>query len=189
MGHKVIYLESESQFYYLEPITRIFKPTTPEKLGNLLRAYLMRCAEELQDSVHKLNLFLEFRSDKITRAVIHRSKSILAADHTFFGVDSKYQRQKGPEIHERLARIFVEQALERQPGEILTVSNAYRFFCEFLKQKGMSPVKRSLFKSMLAPLVREAFDLGLRNDVFDQDTQHQTQGWKNLRALSNSLGN
>ncbi len=27
---------------------------------------------------------------------------------------------KGPGIHERLAKVFVEQVLERQPGEVLT---------------------------------------------------------------------
>ena len=183
MGHKVIYLEGEMQWYYLDQPSNIFKPTTPEKLGNLLRAYLIRCAEELPDSVHKLNLFLEFRSDKTIRAVIHRAKSILAADHTFFSTNSKSARQKGPEMHERLAKVFVEQILERQPGEVLTLTNAYLVFIEFLKQKSMVPVKRSIFKGMFAPLIRDAFNLGLRNDVIDQATNHQTAGWKGLRAL------
>ena len=183
MGHKVIYLEGEMQWYYLDQPSNIFKPTTPEKLGNLLRAYLIRCAEELPDSVHKLNLFLEFRSDKTIRAVIHRAKSILSADHTFFSTNSKSARQKGPEMHERLAKVFVEQILERQPGEVLTLTNAYLVFIEFLKQKSMVPVKRSIFKGMFAPLIRDAFNLGLRNDVIDLATNHQTAGWKGLRAL------
>jgi hypothetical protein len=182
MGHKVIYLEGEMQWYYLDQRSGIFRPSTPEKLGNLLRALLIRCAEELPDTVHKLNLFLEFRSDKTIRAAIHRAKSILAADHTFFAVESKHQRQKGPELHERLARVFVEQVLEKRPGEALTLTNAYLVFCEFLKQKSMVPIKRSIFKGMLAPLVREVFDLGLRNDVIDQRTNKQTAGWKDLAA-------
>jgi len=183
MGHKVIYLEGEMQFYYLDQPSGIFKPTTPEKLGNLLRALLIRCAEELPDSVHKLNLFLEFRSDKTIKAVVNRAKSILAADHTFFAVDSKHKRQKGVEVHERVARVFVEQVLERQPGEVLTLTNAYLVFCEYLRQKSMVPVKRSIFKGMFAPLIRDAFNLGLRNDVIDQATNHQTAGWKGLRAV------
>ena len=183
MGHKVIYLEGEMQWYYRDQPSNIFKPTSDEKLANLLRALLIRCAEELPDSVHKLNLFLEFRSDRIIRAVIHRAKSILAADHTFFGVESKHERQKGVEVHERVARIFVEQILERQPGEVLTLTNAYLVFIEFLKQKSMVPVKRSIFKGMFTPLIRDAFNLGLRNDVIDQATNHQTAGWKGLRAL------
>jgi hypothetical protein len=183
MGHKIIYLEGEMQWYYLDQPSNIFKPTADEKLANLLRALLIRCAEELPDNVHKLNLFLEFRSDKTIRAVVHRAKSILAADHTFFCTDSKNARQKGLEVHERLAKVFVEQILERQPGEVLTLTNAYLVFIEFLKQKSMVPVKRSIFKGMFTPLIRDAFNLGLRNDVIDQATNHQTAGWKGLRAL------
>ena len=47
----------------------------------------------------------------------------------------------------------------------------------------MVPVKRSMFKGMFAPLIRDAFNFGLRNDVIDQTTNHQTAGWKGLRAL------
>jgi hypothetical protein len=182
LGHKVIYLEGEMQWYYLDQPSNIFKPTTPEKLGNLLRALLIRCAEDLPDSVHKLNLFLEFRSDKTIRAVIHRAKSILAADHTFFSPNSKNAREKGVEVHERVARVFVEQVLERQPGEVLTLTNAYLVFTEFLKLKSAVPVKRSIFKGIFAPLIRDTFNLGLRNDVIDRATNHQTAGWKGLRA-------
>ena len=114
---------------------------------------------------------------------MHRAKSILAADHTFFSPESKHARLKGVEVHERVARVFVEQVLERQPGEVLTLTNAYLVFTEFLRQKSMVPVKRSIFKGMFAPLIRDAFNLGLRNDVIDQATNHQTAGWKGLRAL------
>jgi hypothetical protein len=47
----------------------------------------------------------------------------------------------------------------------------------------MVPVTRSIFKGMSAPLIRDAFNLGLRNDVIDQATNHQTAGWKGLRAF------
>lgn len=184
MGHKVIYLEAESQFYYLDQPSNIFKPTSDEKLGNLLRAYLIRCAEELPNTVHRLNLFLEFRSDKTIRAIVHRAKSILAADYTFFSVESKHQRQQGPELHERIARVFAEQVLERQPGEILPLTTAYLVFCEYLKQKSMDPVKRGVFRGMFSPIIREVFDLGLRNDIHDPVTKHQTAGWKGIRTLN-----
>ena len=182
MGHRVIYFESEMQFYYRDS-DGIFKPTSHEKLGNLLRALLIRCAEELPNTVHKLNLFLEFRSDKIIKAVIHRAKSILAADHTFFAVDSKHQRQQGPELHERLARVFAEQILERMPGEILPLSTAYLVFCEYLKTKSMPGVKRSIFKGMFSPIIREVFNVGLRNDIIDPGTNRQTAGWKGIHTL------
>ena len=182
MGHKVIYLQSDMEFYFQDS-DGIFKPTSHEKLGSLLRALLIRCAEELPNTIDKLNLFLEFRSDKPIKAVIQRAKSILAADHTFFAVDSKHQRQQGPELHERLARVFAEQILERMPGEILPLSTAYLVFCEYLKTKSMPTVKRSMFKGMFSPIIREVFNVGLRNDIIDPETNRQTAGWKGIRTL------
>jgi len=36
---------------------------------------------------------------------------------------------------------------------------------------------------MFSPIIREVFDLGLRNDVCDPITKHQTAGWKGIRTL------
>jgi hypothetical protein len=144
----------------------------------------MRCAEELPDSVHKLNLFLEFRSDKTIRAIVQRAKSILAADQSFFGVDSRNRREKGLEMHERVARVFVEQVLERQEGNVLTLTNAFRAFNEFLQVKNVIPVKRVVFKRMLAPVVRDVFDLGLRHDLEKAETTRRIDGWKGMRCAA-----
>ncbi len=42
---------------------------------------------------------------------------------------------------------------------------------------------------MFAPLIREEFDLGLRNDLIIGDNPKQTSGWKNLRAVDMGLRN
>ena len=183
LGHSVIYYEPELQFYYLEPLKQIYKPTSAEKLQNYYRAILIKCAQEL-NGTDKLNLFFEFRSDKNARAVTNRAKSILACSPEFFSVTSPHQRQQGPELHERVARVFAEQVLERQAGEVLTLTNAYLVFTKFLKQKSMGTVKRSVFKGMFAPIIRDVFNLGLRNDVIDQTSNKQTAGWKGLRAAN-----
>jgi hypothetical protein len=47
----------------------------------------------------------------------------------------------------------------------------------------MLPAKRFIFKGMFAPLIRDAFNLGLRNNVIDQATNHQTAGWKGVYVL------
>ena len=47
LGHSVVYVEGEMEFYYLEPVLNIYKPTTPEKLQNYYRAMMLRCAQEL----------------------------------------------------------------------------------------------------------------------------------------------
>ena len=73
--------------------------------------------------------------------------------------------------------------MERQAGEILPLNTAYLVFCDYLKKKSMPQVKRGVFKGMFAPIVRDVFDLGLRNDIIDPVTKHQTAGWKGIRTL------
>jgi hypothetical protein len=45
---------------------------------------MVKCASEMPGNVHLLNLFHEFRSDRISKAVIQRAKSIFQADVSFF---------------------------------------------------------------------------------------------------------
>jgi hypothetical protein len=189
LGHSVVYVQSEMQFYFHDCADKIYKHTTEDKLGNLLRALFIRCAEELPHSVHKLNLFLEFRSDKTIRSIVHRAKSILATDDSFFATDSKRIRTEGPELYERVARAFVEQVMERQAGEVVTVNDAYVHFCEYLKDKSLPPVKRKQFKSLLRPAVQEQFDLGIRNDLQDQAAGRWHCGWKGIRILTPTVTN
>jgi hypothetical protein len=79
-----------------------------------------------------------------------------------------------------VAQVFVEQ-IERDPGQILTLKCAYDLFCNFLKQKNMPVLSRSEVKVMLGELIREQFDLGLRNDLISEASQVQQCGWKGLR--------
>src|SRR5271170_787277 len=110
LGHHVIYFEGEMQWYFKDS-DGIYKTTTAEKLANLYRALVMKCAEEMPGNVHKLNLFHEFRSDKTAKAVVQRAKSILVADSSFFSATSTNQRIRGLEIMERVARKFVDELL------------------------------------------------------------------------------
>jgi hypothetical protein len=95
---------------------------------------------------------------------------------------------KGPQIHERLARVFVEQVLQRQPKGFLTLSNAYLIFCEYLSGKSMVPVKRTIFKGMFCPLVRDVLNVGLPHDIINPQTQKHGDGWKAIRALDLQAG-
>lgn len=77
-----------------------------------------------------------------------------------------------------------QQVLERRQREILPLTTAYLVFCECLKLKSMPTVKRNLFKGMFLSIVREVFNLRLRNEVFDPLPRHQTAGWKGMRTLN-----
>ncbi len=183
LNHSVVYIESDMAFYYYDCRDRIYKATSEDKLANLMRGYLVRCAEEMPGNVHKANLFHQFRSDKTIRSIIHRAKSILAADDSYFSVESKHQRQQGPELYERIARAFVDQILERIPGEILTVNDAYVHFCQYLSKRKMPPVNRKIFKNLVPPVVKQQFDLGIRNDLQDETGDKWQRGWKGIGIL------
>lgn len=183
LNHKVVYIESEMAFYYYDPRDCTYRATSEDKLGNLMRGYLARCAEEMPGNVHKLNLFHTFRSDKTIRSIIHRAKSILAADDSYFSVESKHQRQQGPELYERVALAFVQQILERVPGETLLLTDAYLHFCEYLRRRDMAPVNRKTFKDLVPPVIQQQFDLGIRNDLHGEASGGMHRGWSGIGIL------
>ena len=187
LSHSVIYYEPEMMFYYREPIQQLYKPTTAEKLQNYYRAMLLRCAQELNGETDKLNLFAEFRSDKNARAVTTRAKSILAAGSEFFSATSPHQRIRGPELHERLARVLVESMLEPRPDSCLTVTQAYNVFCRLSQQRQLGVLKRSIFRATMQDLMRETYGISLRRDVPDALGKQQ-EAWKGYKLVENSGG-
>ena len=179
LGHHVIYFEPEMQWYFRD-WDGVFKSTTAEKLMNLYRALMMKCCQDMPGNVHKLNLFHEWRGDKTAKLVVQRAKSILAADSSFFSATSPHQRIRGIEVCERIARRFVEEMLTSEPGSILLLPDAYAAFCQYLKQKEQGPIKRSEFKAVVEPLMRDQFNVCLRNDL-RIDERSGVRGWKNVR--------
>jgi len=170
------------QFYYREPVLQLYKPMTAEKLQNQFRAMLMRCAKELPGENSKLNLCCEFRSDKVARSVVNRAKSVLAASADFFSATSPHTRIIDIELHERIARKFVDGLLACEPGETLLLKDAYDVFCGIVKQQSLEPVKRSEFSAMVVPLIREQFNVALRNDL-QIDERQGVRGWKDMKLL------
>ena len=178
----VVYFEPEMQFYYNSAFKLVYQPVSPEKLQNLYRGFLIKCAQALNNEVNIFNLFHEFRSDKVARQVTSRAKSVLACDSAFFSATSPYQRICGPELHERLIRVVVETMLERSESSCLTVTQAYQIFCKLSQQRSLSPMKRSMFKATMQDLVKDVHGLGLRRDVPDQNNRQQ-EAWKGLKFV------
>jgi hypothetical protein len=182
LRHHNIYFEPEMQWYFLDS-DGIYKSTSAEKLANLYRALMMKCAEEMPGNVHKLNLFQEFRSDRTSKAVVQRAKNISQADASFFSTESKNIRIKGPELFERVARVFVEEMLSAEPGQILKLQEAYTFFRGLLKQRNLPDVTKTEFKYTVGPLIRDQFNVALRNDLGTDEGG--VRGWKGVRLLQN----
>jgi hypothetical protein len=179
LGHSVVYFEPDMLFYYLDT-DDVYKATTADKLANQYRALLMKCCQDMPANVHKLNLVHEWRSDNVAKQVVNRAKSILAADSSFFSATSNKQRIRGIELHERLARRFVDELLTSEPGQILKLQDAYTTFCSILKKQELNQLKRSDFKAIVTPLIRDQFNIGFRNDLV-VDGRAGTRGWKNMR--------
>ena len=179
LGHHTVYYEPEMQFYFKDS-DGIYKTTTAEKLANLYRTLMVKCCQDLPANVHRLNLFHEWRSDRVAKQVVSRAKSILAADQSFFSATSPHQRIRGIELHERLARKFVDELLTAEPGKILMLQDAYTAFSQLLKQRELEPLKRNDFKAMVVPYIKEEFNKALRNDLV-VDGRSGQRGWKDVR--------
>ena len=143
---------------------------------------VLRCAQELNQDICKLKLFADFRRDEVAKRVTKRAQSILAADSGFFSATSPHQRVSGSELHERVARVLVEDMLERREGAILTMTQAYNLFCRLTQQRSLNPIKRSTFRALMKDLVKDAYGMSLRNDVPDSENRHQ-QAWKGLAVV------
>ena len=89
------------------------------------------------------------------------------------------------ELFERVARVFVDSLLTKETGQILKLQDAYLVFCALLKQKELPDIKRSDFKAVVGPLIREQFDVALRNDLQIDDKLGQ-RGWKNIKLLQST---
>ena len=140
----------------------------------------MKAAQSFTKDVNILNLFVEFRSDKIAKAVVQRAKSILAADSSFFSPTSPNQRIRGVEMVERVARKFVDEVLSAEPGQILKLGDAYAVFRGLLKERDLPDIKRSDFKAVVAPLITSSFNVCLRNDLAGAGVR----GWKGVAIQS-----
>jgi hypothetical protein len=180
IGLSVVYFEPEMQFYYNSAFQPVFKPTSSEKLQSLYRGLLMKAAQSFTKDVNILNLFVEFRSDKIAKAVVQRAKSILAADSSFFSPTSPNQRIRGVEMVERVARRFVDEVLSAEPGQILKLGDAYAVFRGLLKERDLPDIKRSDFKAVVVPLIKDQFNVCLRNDLAGAGVR----GWKGVAIQS-----
>ena len=85
-------------------------------------------------------------------------------------------------LHERVARRFVDELLTSEPGQILRLADAYAVFRSLLKQRDLPDIKRSEFKAVVAPLIREQFSVALRNDLPGLDGSG-VRGWKGVRLV------
>jgi hypothetical protein len=187
MGHKVVFYTPDKEFYFKDPREGgIFKATTEPKLKTVLSLYLLKCAEELEDSTPKFNLFVRFRKDDELQAVINKARSLLAVDKSFFGADSPNIRTGGREEGLKVAKAFINLAVELNPQKSLTVTDSYTAFREFCVKNGLLLVERRHFQDLVGEIITEQYGLGLRNDILNASGRHQ-RGWRGIGMRDDEL--
>jgi len=182
LGHdeienSVVYYQGDCQFYYLEPSDQKYYAVQDLKLGCLMRGYFQRCALDLQRECNVYHLFTTFCQEPVIKTIVDRAKTVLLCSDNYFAVDSLCSRVKGIELHERLAKLFVEKWVLK-PGNVLLVGVAYEKYAGLVRKNDLEPVKRSVFKEMMKPIVSERWERCLRNDLVVGE--RYSQGWKDL---------
>ena len=179
LGHSVVFVEAEQQWYFLDPRDGVYHPTSEAKLMTLLSCLLVRCAEAMPPLVDKRSLFVDLRDDEVLKGVIRKARSVLAADERFFSAESPNRRVNGIETHAQMAKRFVQASVKPQPGRLLSMNECFERFSEYCHNHDVEPVQRRQFKQLIVETVREEFGLGLRNDLKNAEGNY-LRGWKGL---------
>ena len=79
-------------------------------------------------------------------------------------------------------RVLCETMLERNDSGYLTVTQAYKYFCQLAQTRQLGQIKRSMFKATMQDLMREHFGLALRRDVEDELGKQQ-EAWRGVRLI------
>jgi hypothetical protein len=106
------------------------------------------------------------------------SLSLPWCSHDFFSTTCPNHRTRGLEVMERVARKFVDELLTSDPGQILRLNDVFPLFRAMLKDRGLPDIKRSNFKAVFVPLIKEQFNVCLRNDLGGSG-----RGWKGVKMV------
>ena len=77
-------------------------------------------------------------------------------------------------------RQFVKKTIVREPASTVTLQDAFHRYFQFCRDQQMQPLTRQEFKGLVAEVIREEFNLGLRHDV-PGDNGKQRHGWFGVR--------
>ena len=184
LGHQVVWYPPEEKFYFFDYRVDAFCPTTEEKLKLLLSNYLVRCSQECGCLVDITNLVVKFRQDELLRRIVDKAKAVLEVDRLFFqGKDGQRRFIDGKYIEpndEPSYRAFVKKAIVREPKSTVSLQDAFHRYYDFCRDQQMQPLTRQEFKGLVAEVIREEFNLGLRHDVPGENGK-QRHGWFGLR--------
>ena len=113
-----------------------------------------------------------------------KAKALLEADRLFFqGKDGQRRYVDGKYIEpneETSYRLFVKKAIVREPKATVALQDAFHRYYQFCRDHQMQPLTRQEFKELVAEVIREEFNLGLRHDIPGDEGKHR-HGWRGVR--------
>ena len=184
LGYQVIWYPPEDTWYFFDYRVDAFCVTTQEKLKLLLSNYLIRCSQDCGSLVEVTNLVVKFRQDDALQRIVDKAKAVLEVDRLFFqGKDGQRRYIDGRHIEpddEPAYRTFVKQIVVKEPQGKITVADAFHRYYEFCRSQGQQPLTRQEFKQLVAEVIREEFNVGLRHDV-PTETGKAGHGWFGVR--------
>ena len=176
----VFYLP-EQQFYFFDSRVHRYEPTTEQKLVFLLsQFYLIQCAAEMPQDVEIAKLFIELRKE--TRTCARWCEGLKRCWRRTNPFLARVRRTNASEGRKAIAvwpRCLPGRFSSQDPESNLTITECFETFNEFCQDKGLDPINRRVFKSLIAEVIREEFNLGLRHDVLGMNNRQQ-HGWKGL---------
>lgn len=82
--------------------------------------------------------------------------------------------------------------MTNEPGQILRLADAYAAFRGLLKERELPDIKRCDFKAVVGPLIREEFNVALRNDLSGVEGSgvegSGVRGWKGVKLVQSAPG-
>jgi hypothetical protein len=113
-------------------------------------------------------------------SIIAKAKAILEADRQFFqGNDGHRRFIDGKHIEpneEPSYQVFVKRNIVEEPQGRVTLQDAFHRYYRFCRDNQMKPLTRQEFKGLVAEVIREHFNIGLRHDVPGENGK-QRHGW------------
>jgi hypothetical protein len=81
----------------------------------------------------------------------------------------------------------VDEMLTCEAGQTLKLADALAAFRRLLKDRELPDIKRSDFKAIVTPLIREQFNVALRNDL-ERSEGGGVRGWKRVKMIQTGPG-
>jgi hypothetical protein len=181
--HSVVFYLPENRYYYYDPFSNCYYPTTAKKLLMGLSQIIINNSWGMKvDEAQRMVSM--FQIDSILNEILTNAEVLLVVEQNFFeGPDAQVRFVMNDIQVKTLGstlKSFVEEKVEENDASILTIAECMTGLGIYAKESVAGLPGAKDVKEMLQSKVREIYSKGLRNDLVQPDKTCVT-GWKGLR--------